>query len=123
MIFTALELSERRAGGARVYKIRCGCGRHRWVTAQQFPALVTQSSCRCSCDRLGELGELERQCKECKEWWPLDCFPVARDCAEGRRPVCKACVYEKQGPKKLGRRERMRARVGMRAEKPGLQEP
>lgn len=40
-----------------------------------------------------ELG-LERRCRDCGEWWPLDFFVRDRSCFRGHRPVCRGCRAE-----------------------------
>ena len=44
-------------------------------------------------ERLTELG-IERLCRECEDWWPLDFFTKSNKCKHGRRPVCKTCRNE-----------------------------
>lgn len=34
---------------------------------------------------------VERQCRFCLDWWPLDFFTRAKDCRGGRSSQCQAC--------------------------------
>jgi hypothetical protein len=48
-------------------------------------------------DRETELG-VERQCRFCRDWWPLDFFRRAKDCRGGRMSQCSSCWRSKFDP-------------------------
>jgi hypothetical protein len=57
------------------------------------------------------MGEIEapegvgmRRCKRCGETKPLVEFVEAKDCAQGRRPVCKKCKYTSDTARRRARR-------------------
>lgn len=57
-------------------------------------------------ERLSAEGEIERQCRKCSDWWPLDQFEKSPSCRGGRSSTCHACRNEYRGARRrqgLGR--------------------
>jgi hypothetical protein len=63
-----------------------------------------------------ELG-IERKCRRCLDWWPLDQFAKSRHCYRGVTYQCKACTNERK------RRDKSRYRRALEAARRELPRP
>ncbi len=71
------------------------CGIIIYYNSRNHYAAAIRKNSKCSIGCLGPVKPLHKICSECKEEKSLSEFGVNKTCANGIRPQCKKCEYEK----------------------------